>query len=161
MKRVLLIVIAIPVVLWLGSAIWWALISDESKVRYRILEMSDAFNAGVNRTVMAGIAEDYQDTATGIDHKIIHLYLVTLFLRQRHPETKVFDVRVEIPDQLGIQTEESSGDITASFDLSFTLTSQPTREPWVVRVDVRFDERDGEWLVVRSNFQPLSGKRPF
>ena len=69
--------------------------------------------------------------------------------------------RVEIPDLLGIQTEESSGDITASFDLSFTLTSQPDREPWVVHVDVSFDERDGEWLVVRSDFQPVSGRRPF
>ncbi len=161
MKRVLLIVIAIPVVLWLGNTIWWALLSDETKVQYRILEMREGFNAGVPRTVMAGVAEDYQDTDTGFDAKVLHTLLVSLFFTTRHPETKAFDLRVEIPEQLGIQTDESSGDITASFDLSFTVTSQPAREPWVVHVDVRFDERDEGWLVVRSNFQPLSGRRPF
>jgi hypothetical protein len=148
--------VALLLLLALGLAIrsvFRALASDETKIRWRIEEMVEGFNARHLAPVMAGFAPDYRDAATGLTRDRLKDILVYLYFQEVDAKSGRFFLRAElVPDELELRMPESPpGTASLSLHLRFFESRTGTEHPfWDAHVEGELEKREDGWQWVRT-----------
>lgn len=169
MKRVVLGFVGAMLLFVAGRFVVHALASPETKVRWRIQSMVDGFNRQRASPVLRGFASDYRDESSGADRELVHQGVVSLFFREKDPETKAFRLRAEIPDEeLDVVVEEGGERATARGVLTvYRREGSDGGEAvlWRVSFEGVLDRDDPQrddrvWRFERSTHETLDGERP-
>ncbi len=79
----MLLVLSLATLIFLGGrALVRALASPQAKIRWRLEEMVDGFNAMRARPVLDGVAADFVDRSAGITREDLHALLAWMFLNE-------------------------------------------------------------------------------
>lgn len=152
MLRRITLSVAVLAVAWFGvHRIRLALASDVQLLRWRLEEMQEAFNEGNMRGVSSGFSESFRDESSGARKDDVHGALVSLYMQEKHPETRGFNLRVELPEELlSIQLEEGAD--TATVDCTARVSYVDSGKLWWdVEARVDFRKEGKRWRVVGSS----------
>ncbi len=142
---------------WGAWALRRALVSDETRIRWRIEEALEAFNAGRPGSAVEPLAEDWYDRTNGLHKDTLHQILVGVLMQER-------GAREGFPWVLALNEETltiavgSEGRAESSLEASLARRRGDALETtW--RVVIQAEWRDGEdgWQVVSTEHQTLSG----
>jgi hypothetical protein len=139
-----------------------ALASDETKIRWRIESMVDGFNRERAAPVMRGFHPDYRDASSDADRELVHSGIVSVFFRERDPETKRFRLRVEIPrDTLSIEVAEDGSSAMASGVLTiFEQEQEGELVMWSTSFEGELQRGEDGFRFVSSRHETDEGERP-
>jgi len=162
LKRFLLTALATVVLAFVGRMLVRAVASDETKIRWRLEAMAEGFNETSNNACTEGLADDFLDESYGADRALVRQALAYLFFHRKDPVTRGFLYRVELPpESMRIAVDE--GGETARLEMIarfFERNGAAEEVAWETRIDAELVERDGEWLIRRSEHQTLAGRMP-
>ena len=122
---------------------------EESRLRERLDAMETALEAGEIRSVMAGVAEDFTSTRSGLDRRALELLLRRERLARESITIQRSQIEVEIHD---------GGRATLRFHALATGGSGWLPDEgrlWAFETGWRLD--DGDWKLVRADWTPLIG----
>jgi hypothetical protein len=143
-----------------------ALASDETRIRWVIEGMVAGFNDERNAGAMRGFAKEYRDETSGVDRELVHAGLAHLFFTRRDPDTKRFDLRLEVPRvELAIGVADvvharARGLLRRWEGAGARDDEAPERLVWEVRFDGELVDVDGDWRFTSSTHDTLAGLRP-
>ena len=131
-----------------------ALETDEEAVRRTLQLMARGFNETTLRHVLRGIDRGYEDEDTGHDRDDVRQALQHMFWTEKHPETRGFPYRLEIPeDELAVEWSESRPE-RADVDLHAIFTK---RGPggveelwWDAHLEGEMRKHEGSWRLVAT-----------
>ena len=156
-------ILAVAVVLAVaGYAIFRAMASDETRIRWLIEDTIEAFNNSRAGGTVEGLDEGYREETAKLTRDEVKLIVLRLFFQERDAQTKDFRFRVE-PGKLEVKLDPAAP-LKASFTLvvEFRELRGGTYEPgWTAEIDASLEKKEGEWKIVTSRHKTLSGKRPF
>ena len=162
MKRFLLTALATIVLALFGRMLVRAIASDETKIRWQLDALVEAFDETSNNGCTAVLAQDYLDETSGADRALVRQGLAYLFFHGKDPVTKGFVYRLELPEEsTTIRVDEAAG--TAHVALTARMLekhAESERIAWETRIDAELVESDGEWLIRRSEHATLAGRMP-
>ena len=126
--------------------------------------MVEGFDDERNARALRGFAGSYRDETSGADRELVHAALAHLFFTRRDPETKRFDLRLEVPaDELAIEVLDEDHARARGRLRLFTgrgrADGQESLE-WSVAFDAELERVDGAWRFVRSTHATEEGERP-
>jgi hypothetical protein len=159
MRRILLVLIALSLVVLLAQRVRWWLASDATRIRWRLEEMEEGFNASRLAPCLRGVADGWRDADARVDRDRLADVLRSLFFHEVDPDSGRFLYRVELErETLEIETDPA-GDGQARVQvvaLFSTLQGQAWSPTWRVRVraEMAEDEDDG-WQAIRSEHETL------
>ena len=159
MKRVVAVILVLVVGWFGGAALYRAMASDETKIRWVFEDEAAAFNGMALLVSMEGFASDYRDTTRGITRQQLRRATAGLFQYRRLPDG-TFRYRVELPEDDYVATID--GD-KAKVDLPlwlFDLADSDTEPAWNVLVHAELEKREGVWYIVRSTHDTMAGDLP-
>jgi hypothetical protein len=162
LRRFFLSALAVIALFFGGRAIVRAFASDETKIRWQLDSMAEGFNETRNGAVLAGLAPDFLDETHGADRQLVRAALARLFFESKDPVTKAFPYRVELPRE-ALEIDVGSPANTATVELVARFFEKHAGEEqvrWEIAVSAELVERDGEWLVQRSEVRTVSGRMP-
>jgi hypothetical protein len=167
MKKIVLGVVAVGVLYLLFRWAFWALASEETRIRWLIQEMADDFNRSRPRACAEGLADDFRDDGSRVGKEEVTAYLLHLFLAARDPKTKEFLYRVEVPDE-GFEVKVEPGEppraranlVPRFQELRSDSPDGAARPIWEVRLEAWLTKTDDGWKVSRSHYETVSGKPP-
>jgi len=163
MKRVL-IALALLLGLWFGGrAIWRASVSDETRIRWVVDEMVEGFNETIMNPILAGLAKDYRDETYNTSRDDLRAAAASVFFTAKDPETRAFPYRITWQAER-IDVVAAAGDqparANATLELTFHLKERGVESVvWRVRAPAVFEEREGEWVIVRTTAETIDGRR--
>lgn len=161
LKRILLAALLLVLVLLVGRWLVHAIVSEETRIRWTLEEMADGFNDTDTNQVLAGLAPDYFDDTYGADRPSVRQALAYVFLQRKDPVTKGFLYEVELPeDEITIELvgeREESARVTLLARFS-EKNGDERKIVWETRVKAEMVERDGEWMVLASEQETVSGR---
>lgn len=166
MGRILRIALVAAALLVLGAWLRNALASDETRIRRVIAGMVAGFNDERNAGAMRGFAQEYRDTTSGVGRDRVHEGLAYLFFSRRDPDTKRFDLRLEVPeDLLAIEVADdeharASGTLRLWEGAGARDDDAPETLLWEVRFDGALVDVDGAWRFATSTHETVEGRRP-
>ncbi len=159
MKRLLLIGALIFVAFLAGRALYVSMASDETRIGWLFADEAAAFNSASAFSTLDHFALDYHDDTDGWDLPTLRGAVIWAFQNRRDAQHR-FLLRVELPEQAG--TVAVDGD-TATAEFPVRLhegRGSDERLGWELRVTAGLRRIDGEWRVVRSTHETVSGQRP-
>jgi hypothetical protein len=159
MKRVLLIAAAAIVVWFAGHALWRALASDQTKIRWLFAGEAAAFNDAAAFSVLESFASEYRDETLGLSRQSLRGAVLWTFQNRRDPASQRFLLRVAVPDDFALALEGDRATATLPLTLFEGLDTRE-RTIWDGRATVELERRDGTWLVVRSRHETVRGALP-
>ncbi len=164
MKRFLSLAIVLALAGFVVYRMGLRFVSDETKIRWRLETMATGFNETDRSDCLGAFADDFVHKSPAFDRERLGAFLVHVFLTGKHPKTKQFRYRVELPEEKTEIVVDSQSSETATVECEavfFERSSQEWRQAWNVAVTAALEKRDGRWYLVRSEHKTVSGRRPF
>lgn len=161
--RRLALLLSLAVVLGFGlRALVRALASDETRIRWRVEEMAEGFDATRMNPILAGLAHDFVDDGSGATKEELRAALAQAFLQRKDPVTKAFPWRVKLREGEPRARVAGGEPRTAEFDteLAFEESHGAEWTPcWRVRVHAELIDTDDGWKIRRTRVDTLDGRR--
>lgn len=163
MRRVLFSLATLVVLWFAGRALVRFFASDETKIRWTVDAMVEGFNDTRMNPILEGLDRAFLDETFGADRDMVRSACAYLFFQAKDDATKKFLYRAEWAPG-AITVVEGSGDAPsraeADLDVRFFQRKGAGEElVWRALVRAQFEERDGEWRIVRSETRTLEGER--
>jgi hypothetical protein len=150
MKRLLLLALATVIVVLGVRALVRSLASDETKIRWRIESIVEAYNSGDVGDTIYPIAKDWRHDGSLFDREDMRRVLVAEFFQDRDPETKKLARRVEV-DTDALVVEIDGDTASAEFEASFSRLIKGEWIPgWRARITADFESGKNGWFVHAS-----------
>ena len=130
--------------------------SDETKIRWRIADMEEAYNAGRPGACVAPLARDWHHEGSSIDREML---LGGLFqaARERDKQTGGLRSRVEV-DEDAAQIAVNGARATLAVEARFSrLRAGAWEDAWRVRFEAELVDGDDGWQIVKSRHEDLAG----
>jgi len=159
MKRVVLVLLLVVVGWSSAVAVYYAMASDETKVRRLFEDEVAAFNGRALLGTMAGFAGDYRDETRGIGRQQLRGWVIWSFQNRRAADGG-YRYRIELPDdrlEIVVEEDEARADLSLSLYDRVASEQQPS---WGLLVHAELERRDGGWCIVRSTHETVAGKAP-
>ncbi len=140
-----------------------ALLPDEARIRGMVEGIRDAFNEERAGGISRHLADDFEESASGLGRREVHAFLAQFFLTQR---TTAGDARfsVEVPDD-GIEVRIDEPPATARLEVRARFRMQRSSGDAIPYSTMLFTAElakvDGEWLIRRARQKTLEGRSPF
>ena len=158
MRRILLILIGLVVAFVGFQYIRGCLVSEETKIRWRIEEMEEGFDDAKVSPCLRGVADGWRDSRSGVTRVLLADVLRSVFFHERDPKTKRFRYRVELEEEPVIEldskdTHHASVTIVLRFDTLDGVEWAPT---WRVQVEAEMHKySDHGWQMTRTERETL------
>jgi hypothetical protein len=140
---------AVAVILWLIGITG---VSEETRVRWALEKMCEAFNNERAGSTAAGFAEEFEVRNYSLTRDDVQSFLFGHFMSAQGKEP--FPYRAEIlEDTLRIQFEESEEQrARVTFDYRFLKLFKEEWTPQKMQTaDLRLEKIDGDWLIIEVN----------
>jgi hypothetical protein len=156
LRRILLASLALAALVLGTGALVRACAADETKIRWLIADMEEAYNEGDAGDSVGPLARDWRHEGYSIDRQLL---LGALFQasRERDRETKQLLSRVEVDEDAAAITVEGDRATLECEALFSRLRRGTWEEAWRVRFTAELVEGDGGWEIVRSRHEDLRG----
>jgi hypothetical protein len=156
LKKILLPLVAL-IALYLGAGLvirFFA--SDETKIRWLVAQMEEAYNAGRPGSCVGPLAKDWRHEGYSIDREQL---LGGLFqaARERDRETRELRTRVEVDEEAVEVTLDGSRATLATEARFFRLRAGAWEPSWHLRVTAELEDGDDGWEIVKSRHEDLAG----
>jgi hypothetical protein len=158
MRRILLIAALLVLAFFGGRAVWRAMASDQTKIRWLFENEAAAFNGMAALSVLESFAPDWQDETTGTTRQMLRGIAMHVFQNRRDPQTQRFLYRIEL-GELDIEVDGDKAKATVPLVLHQGLDADE-RRIWELRVMAALARKDGNWRVERSRHETVSGAMP-
>jgi len=156
----LALVLLLVAVGWGGAvAVYFAMASDETRVRWLFEDEAAAFNDRALLSIMSGFADDYRDGTRGIGHQQLRGWVVWSFRSQRADDGG-YRYRIELPDEdlkVVVTGDEAKADLALRLYDRIESEQQPS---WGLLVHAELERRDRGWCIVRSTHETVAGQPP-
>ena len=132
------------------------LASDETRIRWLIEQMEEAYNDGRPGSCVGPLARDWKHEGYSIDREML---LGGLFqaARERDKETRQLRSRVEVDeDALEIALDGERATLATEAVFSRLRAGQWERT-WHLRIQAELVDGDEGWKIVKSRHEDLSG----
>lgn len=120
-RNSLLILLLGSIAFFAGSAVWRALASPQTKIRWRIERMVDGFNAMRAQPVLDGVSREFRDqTGGGTSRDDLRQILAWLFLNEIDSQTGEFLWACEFDPQglsISLAPEEDGAEVEVALRL--------------------------------------------
>ena len=139
-------------------------ISDETRVRWKVNALIEAFNAARAGSTVATLADDYKDALSGANRDMVRQYLTAVFLKKENRVDGSFKHPARLAGgELTITVgQPAEGQATVKGTVELTNASDEDAPPsCVVGVEATLSKASGEWLFTRSRYSIQSGRIPF
>ena len=160
MRRVLLVLIGLAALVAVGQRLRVWLASDATRIRWRLEEMEQGFNATRLGPCLRGIAADWRDEQGRVDRALLADLLRSLFFHEQDPESGRFPYRVELEREsitIGPGPQEGGRAEVEVVALFSALEGGDWSPTWRVRVRGELvQHEDLGWQVVSSEHETLS-----
>ena len=155
-RRLLLVPLALALG-WFGVGYVVRLFaSDETKIRWLVEQMEEAYNTGRPGTCVGPLARNWRHQGSEIDRELL---LGALFqtARDRDKETRQLRSRVEVDaDAAAIAVEGERATLVLEAVFS-RLRQGEWSETWRARLEAELEDTDDGWKIVTSRHQDLGG----
>lgn len=162
MKRILLVLLGAAALFVGVRAIVRALASDETKIRWLVLDMADGFDRTRMDPILAGLARGYVDLTSGVDRDGLRQALAYLFFTAKEETSKKFPYRVEVAiRRIEVRAgEEDRRTAECELDLTFLARhGEIEKTSWAIAVSARLERGDDGWRIVTTTHDTTSGRR--
>jgi len=138
-----------------ARALWHALASDETKIRWALEAAVADFNGPLPGYAVSPLAKDWYCRTSGV-HRDTLKYALSAFGRQEREGAWILELP---PESLSITV---AGDAAASaFELELSRERADASEVvWRLAVDAEWRDGDGGWKIASSSYTTLEGRRP-
>ena len=165
MRRMFLGLLAGLAFLLVARWAWIALAPAETKIRWRLEEMSAGFNETRLAPCMRGVAEDWRHDDGRVNRDLLADLLRSVFFHEKEPETGRFPLRAEIePESLLVTLDEQDSERARAelVGLFSVLDKGSWSLAWRARItlELRLDPEQG-WQVSRSAHEDLEADGRF
>ena len=163
MKRVILVLFAVAVVVFVAYRSYVALASDKTHIIWLLEDAASSFNDTKLSGCLEAFDKDYRDeTLPGVDLSKLRMALQFVFFRRVDQKTRAFLMRVRLPEEeRTIQVEGDGKQATAEFTLALEQRRDGAWTPqWELRVSAQMRKVDGQWSILRASHQTVQGERP-
>ena len=148
-------------ILWLGGrAIYRALASDETKIRWKIEDARQGFENTRMDPILDLFARDYRDESLGFSRDDLRAGLASVFFQEKDPATKGFPFRAEIPaEDLSIEIG-ADGAQTARVKMRVRIRDVRKGDngmAWEFRVDAQLANGDDGWRITHTTNDTIRG----
>lgn len=130
--------------------------SDETKIRWLVEQMEEAYNAGRPGSCVGPLAKDWRHEGYALDREML---LGGLFqaARERDKETRQLRSRVAV-DEHALVIVVDGGHATLQVPATFSrLRGGQWEEAWRLAVTAELEHGDDGWKIVRSRHTDLAG----
>lgn len=156
LKKILIGLVALTV-LYLGTTfLIRSLASDETKIRWLVAGMEEAYNGGHAGQCVAPLAKNWRHAGTELDRELL---LGALFQasRERDPKTRQHLSRVEVDEDAAAVTVTGER-ATFGADATFSrLRRGAWEETWRLRIEAELENGADGWEIVASRHTDLRG----
>ena len=157
LKQVLTVIAGSLVLYFVGRWVVLALASDETRIRWMIENMEEAYNEGKAGRCVAPLAKNWtHDSYDGVNRDLVFAVLAREVLG---PEAKQRGERRVVVDPEGLLIEvldEERASLTAEVDFS-RLLEEEWQSRWRARVEADLEKGEDGWRIVRSRHTDLEG----
>lgn len=147
---------ALPL-LYLGSGLvirWFA--SDETRIRWIVADMEEAYNAGDPSGCVESIARSWKHEGNELDRQMLFGALLRI-AQERERETRALRSRVEV-DEEAAEIVVADERATLTLDATFQRRRGEEWKPaWHVRIVAELVDGDDGWEIVASRHEDLEG----
>jgi hypothetical protein len=156
MRRLLISVLTVGLAALLVWRIALALVPADTRIRWRLEGMAEAFDATRLSPVAAGLAPDFRDQTSGYERALVLDLLRAFYLEHARG---VFPYDVDLPEDLiAIDLGEDGATAHATFVADFSALTGDTWKPaWSVQIEAELLSTDDGWRIVRSTHETLTG----
>ncbi|MEM7305638.1 MAG: hypothetical protein AAF682_03155 [Planctomycetota bacterium] len=157
MTRILTVAALLILVVFGATTLREMLLSDETKIRNRILDAAEAFNDARPGSAVAPLADDWRARPSGVTKQELHQILVGLVLQEKDAEGD-FLYAVDVPEEsLAVElVEEGKAKATLVAHFTRRVGDAPTPK-WSVSIDAELRDGDDGWEIQRTEHTTLSG----
>jgi hypothetical protein len=155
-KKILLGALTLAGLYLVSGVVIRFLASDETKIRWLVETMEEAYNAGRPGKCVGPLAKDWRHEGHGIDRDMLHGALFQVS-RERDRETRELLSRVEVDeDALVISVDGDRATLQA--DTIFSRRRGAAWEPtWELSIEADLVDGDDGWEIVRSRHSDRAG----
>lgn len=152
----------------IGAALWFGYVfvasslqSDEDRVRIVLEDIVDAFNARKPKRILEHLDASWREESSRLDREKLRTLLRAMALRSgalagANPKGR----RAFL--ESGIEVDVDGETAIAVFEAGVRARAgRDARELWRAAFTCEFKRIDGDWLMVRSRHETISGRRPF
>jgi len=158
MKRVLLILVALPVLWFASRALMHALASDETLIRWQMEAMREGYNEGKMSYVVRPIHEDWRHEGQSVDRDLLKRGLLQEFFQDRHPKTKQLMRRLDFDENaLDLRVEGDTAQLALEVRFSRLQGGEEWREVWRARIEADLTKTKEGWRLLRTRHEDLEG----
>lgn len=162
MKRIFLILVSAVALYFVGRAIYRASVSDETRIRWVMEDVSEGFAATRMRPILSALDKSFVDQTYGADRALVQAALAQLFFEHRDAQ-QGFPYRMEWKSSdLTIEPAEGEGAARATLKLELTFferVGEVENRAWAVVVDAKMAKYDGDWRFVQTDTTTVEGRR--
>ncbi len=152
--RKLLLFSALASLAFLGArAIYRALASPETKIRWRMEEMVEGFNEMRMKHVLRGIHQEFVDRVADVTREDLHSILAWMFLNELDARGGFLWSAELDPSTISIEVAPGDRSASAACRVQFFRRRGENRElDWDARVagELERSERGWQWIVITS-----------
>jgi hypothetical protein len=156
LKKVLLSALALAALyLGIGGLVRF-FASDETKIRWLVEGMEEAYDAGRPGSCVGPLARDWRHDGYSLDREML---LGGLFqaARDRDRETRELRTRVDVEPgslEIAVDGERATLAAVARFE---RLRAGEWQESWRARIEAELVDGDEGWEIVKSRHEDLAG----
>ena len=157
MKRLLLVVSGILVAWYVVLATISFLASEETKIRWNLEAMEEAYNRGAAGGVVRHLGDGWRHAGNDVSRRDLQRGLAAEFFQDRDPQSKKLLRRVRL-DWEQLQVVLGEGQLESSIPALFERRRGEQWElAWHAELRATWSLLDGDWRVTRSQHVDLSG----
>lgn len=160
LRKIAIALIALAVV-WLGGrALVQALVSEETKIRWRLEEACEGFTNERMGPILDFLAQDFVEESHGAHRQDVRAGVASVFFSAKDPETKDFPyVAIVVPDTLAVDFDTGDED-KARLRCSIRITDTRGNEDriaWEFKLDGMMIDGDDGWQLVNARADLIKG----
>ncbi len=148
--------------------VYWlflALRSDEDRIRALVDGVAEAFNEGSAGGVVGPLAEDFEETESGLKRREVQLILARFFLQERDSRTREIRYRLEVrPEDVAIELDggrPEMGKLTVTARFFRNGAAEEARPAAVVEFAGELKKIDHAWRISRAGHRFVEGRIRF
>ncbi len=164
LRKIAIALIAVAIV-WLGGrALVHALVSDETKIRWKLEEACEGFTATRMGPILDFLAPDFVEASSGKPRAEVRAAVASVFFTAKDPQTKKFPyVAIIVPDTLTVEkdpgdddkarlrctiriTDTRGGEERIAYEFKLDGTLVDGDDGWQL-MDARADKLKGDWRL--------------
>ena len=148
--------LAVAACSFLGRALYRALASDETKIRWMVQDMVEGYDEGDVGDCIGPFAADWRHEGHEITRELLRGALIQTVL-ERDPATKERVSRVDLDEDALVVTVDGASAHVAG-EARFSRLRRGAWEPvWTMRAEAELEKREEGWKIVRSRHQDVKG----